>query len=244
MSTRAPISLPTAPSPTSPIPWPVHCVAGTDGAAFHPDLDVALDEVFLKGRTTASYTGFDGGAVADESILLGAGWQSVTSTRSTSSVWHRPLRSSHRTRRHDGRAGDNGAARALRRRGARLHRGRRRGDDRGGHHADRRLRPGQTFFTRSPVRMVPGSTTTAFMPRSLRFIPSSELTPAEGVEPEPARELGTSPMGLGGDLDDGAADSQSRARGDVVPTQIEVDVELVAGRGPAVDGPDDRFEHA
>ena len=52
--------------------WPVHCVADTDGAAFHPDLDVALDEVFLKGRTMASYTGFDGGAVADESVLLGA----------------------------------------------------------------------------------------------------------------------------------------------------------------------------
>jgi nicotinamidase/pyrazinamidase len=51
--------------------WPVHCVAGSDGAAFHPDLDVALDEVFLKGRTSASYTGFDGGSLADESVLLG-----------------------------------------------------------------------------------------------------------------------------------------------------------------------------
>ena len=51
--------------------WPVHCVAGSDGAAFHPALDIAIDEVFLKGRTTASYTGFDGGATADESVLLG-----------------------------------------------------------------------------------------------------------------------------------------------------------------------------
>ena len=51
--------------------WPVHCVADSDGAAFHPDLDIAVDEVFLKGRTTASYTGFDGGAVSDESVLLG-----------------------------------------------------------------------------------------------------------------------------------------------------------------------------
>jgi nicotinamidase/pyrazinamidase len=51
--------------------WPVHCVADSHGAAFHPELDVALDEVFLKGRTTASYTGFDGGAVTDESVLLG-----------------------------------------------------------------------------------------------------------------------------------------------------------------------------
>lgn len=51
--------------------WPIHCVAGSDGAAFHPNLDVVLDEVFLKGRTTASYTGFDGGSLADESVLLG-----------------------------------------------------------------------------------------------------------------------------------------------------------------------------
>lgn len=51
--------------------WPVHCVADTVGALFHPDLDIALDELFLKGRSTASYTGFDGGAVADESVRLG-----------------------------------------------------------------------------------------------------------------------------------------------------------------------------
>lgn len=51
--------------------WPVHCVADSEGAAFHPDLDIAVDEVFLKGRTTASYTGFDGGAASDETVLLG-----------------------------------------------------------------------------------------------------------------------------------------------------------------------------
>ena len=51
--------------------WPVHCVAESHGAAFHPDLDIAVDEVFLKGRTTASYTGFDGGAASDETVLLG-----------------------------------------------------------------------------------------------------------------------------------------------------------------------------
>lgn len=53
--------------------WPVHCVAHTPGAQFHPGLDVAVDEVFLKGRTTASYTGFDGGAAADEAVAL-ADW--------------------------------------------------------------------------------------------------------------------------------------------------------------------------
>ncbi len=42
--------------------WPVHCVAGTHGAAFASDLDVAVDEVFLKGRYTPSYTSFDGRA--------------------------------------------------------------------------------------------------------------------------------------------------------------------------------------
>lgn len=51
--------------------WPVHCVADTDGAAFHVALDIAVDEVFLKGRHTASYTGFDGGASGDETVLLG-----------------------------------------------------------------------------------------------------------------------------------------------------------------------------
>jgi nicotinamidase/pyrazinamidase len=52
--------------------WPVHCVADTNGAAFHPDLTIAVDEIFLKGRHTASYTGFDGGATSDESVTLGA----------------------------------------------------------------------------------------------------------------------------------------------------------------------------
>lgn len=51
--------------------WPAHCVADTDGANFHHALAIAADEVFLKGRTTASYTGFDGGAAANESVLLG-----------------------------------------------------------------------------------------------------------------------------------------------------------------------------
>jgi len=51
--------------------WPVHCVADTQGAAFHSNLDIVIDELFLKGRTTASYTGFDGGASSDEAVLLG-----------------------------------------------------------------------------------------------------------------------------------------------------------------------------
>jgi nicotinamidase/pyrazinamidase len=40
--------------------WPVHCVAGTEGAELHPDLDREMvDEVFDKGRDTAAYSGFE-----------------------------------------------------------------------------------------------------------------------------------------------------------------------------------------
>jgi nicotinamidase/pyrazinamidase len=51
--------------------WPPHCVAGTDGAAFHPNLDPQpFDAVFSKGEYTAAYSGFegkaqDGSALAD-----------------------------------------------------------------------------------------------------------------------------------------------------------------------------------
>ncbi len=41
--------------------WPPHCVAGTRGAAFHPDLDTSrFEEVFLKGEHAAAYSGFEG----------------------------------------------------------------------------------------------------------------------------------------------------------------------------------------
>ena len=41
--------------------WPVHCKAGTDGEAFHPNLDPQpFDAVFLKGETAAAYSGFEG----------------------------------------------------------------------------------------------------------------------------------------------------------------------------------------
>src|SRR6266567_6602533 len=41
--------------------WPPHCVAGTPGAEFHPDLDASrFDEVFLKGEHAAAYSGFEG----------------------------------------------------------------------------------------------------------------------------------------------------------------------------------------
>lgn len=41
--------------------WPPHCVAGTQGAGFHPALDLALvEEIFSKGAHSAAYSGFEG----------------------------------------------------------------------------------------------------------------------------------------------------------------------------------------
>ncbi|MDQ3616913.1 MAG: nicotinamidase [Actinomycetota bacterium] len=41
--------------------WPVHCVVGTDGEAFHPNLDPQpFDAIFLKGEHVAAYSGFEG----------------------------------------------------------------------------------------------------------------------------------------------------------------------------------------
>jgi nicotinamidase/pyrazinamidase len=52
--------------------WPPHCVAGSAGADFHPDLDTStVSAVFLKGAHAAAYSGFEG---ADESGTLLADW--------------------------------------------------------------------------------------------------------------------------------------------------------------------------
>ncbi|MDK0519724.1 nicotinamidase [Streptomyces sp. ML-6] len=45
--------------------WPVHCVAGTEGAGFHPNFAPAIasgsiDAVFDKGAYAAAYSGFEG----------------------------------------------------------------------------------------------------------------------------------------------------------------------------------------
>ena len=50
--------------------WPPHCVAGTTGADFHPDLDTsAVEAVFRKGAHAAAYSGFEG--VDDDGTPLG-----------------------------------------------------------------------------------------------------------------------------------------------------------------------------
>ncbi len=52
--------------------WPPHCVAGTPGADFHPDLDTgAVQAVFAKGAHAAAYSGFEG---ADETGTPLADW--------------------------------------------------------------------------------------------------------------------------------------------------------------------------
>ncbi len=41
--------------------WPPHCVAGSAGADFHPDLDTGpIEAVFRKGAHAAAYSGFEG----------------------------------------------------------------------------------------------------------------------------------------------------------------------------------------
>ena len=52
--------------------WPPHCVAGTPGAEFYPDLDTSrVEAVFRKGEHRAAYSGFEG---ADESGTPLADW--------------------------------------------------------------------------------------------------------------------------------------------------------------------------
>jgi nicotinamidase/pyrazinamidase len=49
-------------------PWPVHCVAGTEGAELHPALDTAaIDVIVDKGQDpgTEGYSGFDGTNLAE-----------------------------------------------------------------------------------------------------------------------------------------------------------------------------------
>jgi nicotinamidase/pyrazinamidase len=41
--------------------WPPHCVVGTSGVEFHPDLDTgSVQAIFDKGERAAAYSGFEG----------------------------------------------------------------------------------------------------------------------------------------------------------------------------------------
>ena len=49
--------------------WPVHCVVGTDGEAFHPNLDPQpFNAIFLKGEHAAAYSGFEGRSKDGETL--------------------------------------------------------------------------------------------------------------------------------------------------------------------------------
>ncbi|THJ66222.1 nicotinamidase [Arthrobacter echini] len=52
--------------------WPVHCVAATKGADFHPDLDIeSVDAFFRKGQFEAAYSGFEGVKAPDDEVPTG-----------------------------------------------------------------------------------------------------------------------------------------------------------------------------
>ena len=52
--------------------WPRHCVVGTGGVDFHPDLDTShIETVFSKGAHEAAYSAFDG---SDDAATPLAAW--------------------------------------------------------------------------------------------------------------------------------------------------------------------------
>ncbi len=62
-----------APEPDYVATWPAHCLAGSAGADFHPDLAPGLDHVeatFRKGRYAAAYSGFEGHSDDAAEVLL------------------------------------------------------------------------------------------------------------------------------------------------------------------------------
>jgi len=49
--------------------WPVHCRVGTEGEAFHPNLDPQpFDAIFLKGEHQAAYSGFEGRTASGDGL--------------------------------------------------------------------------------------------------------------------------------------------------------------------------------
>jgi nicotinamidase/pyrazinamidase len=50
-----------SPHPDFAASWPPHCVIGTPGADFHPDLDTSqIEAIFSKGEHEAAYSAFEG----------------------------------------------------------------------------------------------------------------------------------------------------------------------------------------
>ncbi len=49
--------------------WPAHCVAGTAGAQFRPELDTSrVEEIFRKGAYDAAYSGFEGASATGATL--------------------------------------------------------------------------------------------------------------------------------------------------------------------------------
>ena len=110
--------------------WPVHCQVGTDGEAFHPNLDPQpFDAIFLKGEHAGGVLRLRGSY--DERRRRS---RTGSAARGSSEVDVCGLATDHcvRATALDARAegfADPGPARAVRRRRARDHRGRARGDE-------------------------------------------------------------------------------------------------------------------
>jgi nicotinamidase/pyrazinamidase len=52
--------------------WPAHCVAGSTGSDFHPELATGrIEAIFHKGAHQAAYSGFEGATAEGETL---AGW--------------------------------------------------------------------------------------------------------------------------------------------------------------------------
>ena len=101
--------------------WPVHCQVGTDGEAFHPNLDPQpFDAIFLKGEHQAAYSGFEGRESRrrhPRELAPAARGRRGRRLR----PGHRPLRPRHRPRRGRRRLHHPRPPRPLRRRRPRHH---------------------------------------------------------------------------------------------------------------------------
>ena len=84
--------------------WPRHCVVGTAGAEFHPELDTdRVEAIFHKGEHAAAYSGFEGHADDGECLadwlrlrdVTGSTWSaSPPTTASGRPRWTPPGRAS------------------------------------------------------------------------------------------------------------------------------------------------------
>ena len=86
----------------------------------------------------------------------------------------------------------------------------------------------------SPRETVPSTTTRALMPRRDSSMPVGEFTKRNASTTEAGGELRASPMWLIGDLDDRGAQLQASPRREVLRSEREVDVQLIAREWPSI----------